>query len=292
MENEKEVKEEIKKEDNKNSSNGMKKMLVVVIILVLTILGLVGYITYDKLLSKEEPKTTTETNNNKKEETPKTDTNKKEENRELTKEEQEIFDNKIENLNSYFSKYFPLNNAKTVVSNDELLLYALIKIGFDKESFTGNDVNKIIKETFGNSVSVTNKDIICAIDNEPFYKYNAVSNTYTKTDYNHGHSGPGFMETKNYIESANIKDEKTVTINTKIVYVAYRADIWGPTSELYKTYLDAEKGQNPIYVDETEDGIEVTDSIYQKIKDKLPTTTYTFEKNSEGYYDLISVAIN
>jgi len=56
--------------------------------------------------------------------------------------------------------------------------------------------------------------------------------------------------------------------------------------------LDAEKRTNPVYQkNENEEPIEFNDSFYQSIKDKLPTTTYTFEKNDEGYYDLVSISI-
>ena len=286
-ENQVEEREIAKKIEPKKEEKKSKPLIVIIIILLLMVIGLGGYIAYEKLAPKEEPKKE-EKNKNKdkiKKEKP------KEENRELSETEKEKFEGIIENINSYFSQYYPITNAKNIINNDELLLFALIKIGYDKQTFTGSDVEKIIKENFGNSVSVTNKDIICPIDKEPFYTYNATSNTYTKAAYNHGHGGIGFMETKNYIESASIKDEKEITINTKILYLGYRSSTWGPTYEVFKTYNDAEKGNNPVYKDEKEEQIEFNDNFYQSIKDKIPTTTYTFEKNSEGYYDLINISI-
>lgn len=283
-ENEIAKKIEPKKEEKKS------KIFIVVIILIVVILGLVGYIAYDKLAPKEDNKIE-EKDKTKKEESKKEEP-KKEETRELSATEKEKFEEIIENINPYFSQYYPITNAKNIINNDELLSFALIKLGYDKQTFTGNDVDKIIKENFGNSVSVTNKDIICAIDNEPFYTYNATSNTYTKAAYNHGHGGQGFMLVKNYFESSNIKDEKTVTINTKVLYLGYVSSTWGPSYEVFKTYSDAEKRTNQVYQkNENEEPIEFNDSFYQSIKDKLPTTTYTFEKNDEGYYDLVSISI-
>ena len=288
-ENKTEEQEIAKKIEPTKKEKSSKSLVVIIIILIIAILGLVGYIAYDKLAQKEDKQTEEK---DKEKTTKEEEKEKKEENRELTQVEKEKFENIIKNINPYFSQYFPVNSPKNVINNDELLLFALIKLGFDKQTFTGNDVEKIIKDNFGNSVSVTNKDIMCSIDNNPFYTYDATSNTYTKaTNYNHGHDGPGFMETNNYFESSNIKDEKIVTINAKIMYLGYRSSTWGPTYEVFKTYDDAKKGTNAVYKDEKEEPIDFNDGFYQSIKDKLPTTTYTFEKNSEGYFDLVSVTI-
>lgn len=287
MENEE---NEIAKRIEPQKEEKKSKIFIVVIILIVVILGLVGYIAYDKLTQKEDNKI--EEKDKTKKEEPKKEEPQKEETRELSAVEKEKFEEIIENINPYFSQYYPITNVKNIINNDELLSFALIKIGYDKQTFTGNDVDKIIKENFGNSVSVTNKDIICAIDNEPFYTYNATSNTYTKAAYNHGHGGQGFMLVKNYFESSNIKDEKAVTINAKVLYLGYVSSTWGPSYEVFKTYLDAEKRTNPVYQkNESEEPIEFNDNFYQSIKDKLPTTTYTFEKNNEGYYDLVSISI-
>ena len=283
MENE--VKEEVKKE--KKQSKGL---LIAVIVLTVLVLGLVGYIVYDKEFKEKKENNITEKKDKKENTESKEKT--KDNSRELTNEEKEKFENVINKLNAHFSSLYPLNNPSTMINNDELLAFVLTEIGYSTQSFTGADVERVKNEYFGNSVKVTNKDIICQLDKQPFYTYNATTNTYTKTDYNHGHDGAGFMEAYYFFDSGNVTDEKTVTINSKIIYVGYRAGTWGPTYEIFSNYKDAKSSTNPIYTDESKDeGFEVNDSIYQKVKEKLPTTTYTFEKNSDGYYDLKSVLV-
>ena len=286
MENE--VKEELKEEINQPKNKKSKGLVIVIIILGLTVLGLVGYITYDKLSEKDSnPKTKEE---NKVKETKKEV--KKDNTRELTDDEKVRFQDIVTNVNKYFSKYYPITNPQTIIANDELLTFALVRIGYSNETFTGDEVVKIIKTYFGNSVSVTNKDIICGIDNEPFYTYNATTNTYKKSSYSHGHDGIGFMESEYFFESGSVKDDKEFTINAKILYAGYRSGTWGPTSEYFGNYEDARTGKNALYKSDNEDeDINLTDDLYQSIKDKFPTTTYKFEKNSEGYYDLLSVTI-
>lgn len=287
MENE--VKEEPKQEVKQEKKQG-KGLVIAVIILTILVLGLVGYIVYDKEFKtrNEKENNITENKNNK----DKTKTKEKEESRELTQEEKQKFGNVINKLNRHFSSLYPLSNPSTMIDNDELLAFVLTEIGYSKQSFTGSDVEKVKNEYFGNSVKVTNKDIICPIDKEPFYTYNSSTDTYTKTDYNHGHDGPGFMEAYYFFDSGNVTNEKTVTINSKIIYVGYRSGTWGPTYEVFSNYKDARYYTNPIYSDESKDeGFAVNDSIYQKVKEKLPTTAFKFEKNSDGYYDLISVSV-
>lgn len=276
---------EVKVEKNKRG----RGLVVLVVILSILVLGLAFYIAYDKglILNKKGQEQT----ENKKDVKDKED-DSKEEKRELTVSEKEKFEDVINKLNQYFSNYYPISNPKNIIGNDELLSFALTQIGYSKQSFTGDDVNKIINNYFGSSVSVTNKDIICPIDKEAFYTYNASTNTYAKSSYNHGHDGTGFMEANYFFESGYVEDEKTVTINSKIVYLGYRSGTWGPTYEYYSNYNDAKNGTNPVYKGDTSgEGLVLTDELYQSIKDNFPTTTFTFEKNSDGYYDLKTVSV-
>lgn len=281
-----EIKEELKQEFNQQNNKKSKGLIIVIIILGLVVLGLIGYIAYDKLSEKDSnPKTKEENKKDIKEVV-------KDTARELTDDEKNRFEDIITKINQYFSKYYPVTNPQTIIANDELLTFALVRIGYSNESFTGDEVVKIIKTYFGNSVSVTNKDIICAIDNEPFYTYNATTNMYKKSSYSHGHDGIGFMDSKYFFESGSVKDDKEFTINAKVLYAGYRSGTWGPTSEYFGSYEDAKKGTNALYKSDNEDeDINLTDDLYQSIKDKFPTTTYKFEKNSEGYYDLLSITV-
>ena len=275
-------------ENEVKSKKTNKGLIVIIIILILLVLGLVGYICYDKgLIFKSKSVVQEEERTTEKEEISTT--------RDLTEEEKKEFEDIITRINPYFSQYYPVNNLSAMVDNQELLLFVTRQLGFSRESFTASEVEEIVKKYFGNTLKVNHENILCSIDKEPYYIYDSSTSTYTKAPmdlYSHGHDGLGYMSVIYSFVSGKVKDEKTVEINSHLLYEGYRGSTWGPTTAYYSNYSDCKNYTNPVYEAENKDeDIEFTDQLYQSIKDKFPITTYTFEKNSEGYYDLISVMV-
>ena len=94
---------------------------------------------------------------------------------------------------------------------------------------------------------------------------------------------------KTFYVDGNIINDKTITINTKILYGNYCGDTCLPGYAYYLTVPF--EGSTPIFVSDDEGEFIVTEEKYNEISSKIPITTFTFERDDLGNYGLKSVKI-
>ncbi len=94
---------------------------------------------------------------------------------------------------------------------------------------------------------------------------------------------------KTFYVDGNIINDKTITINTKILYGNYCGDTCLPGYAYYLTV--PVEGSTPIFVSDAEGEFIVTEEKYNEISSKIPITTFTFERDDLGNYGLKSVKI-
>lgn len=246
----------------KKSNVGLVVGLVVVLVLsVLVSLGLLGYICYDKLL-KNDVKVVRNCSE--------VDVTVA---KDLSKEDVSIFLDRIELFNHALCEYYPLSDIGKV-PNQKLLSMAVGGFTSDVKAET------YIKSIIGDNVNVKHEDILCAYDNIPLYNYN---NGYYFVNNDHpGHGGSGRFIYTYFLGAVNQGDE--VIIKTNILY-SKPIELAGPTKSLYDGVDDSAK----LVLDEVEDS-KITEE-YEKIKDTLPVTTFTFKRSELAGFNLVSVDV-
>lgn len=245
-------------EEQKSSAG----LIAAVIVLVVFIICLLGYIGYDKLVVK--------TGNNEPEQT---------ETKELKESDVSEFLKRIDSMNSAICTNYPFTDINTIPTQ-KILSIGLGEV-FGTYSISSDYVENHIKYILGSNVIIKHEDYLCKVDNIPFYKYN---NGYYSFNQEHpGHGGGGGYLVTTFFKDASIKGN-TVTINTNLIYEV-SSDISGPTTSYYD---GASTNAKKIL-----DDIERTSlkSEYEKIKDTLPITTFTFTRSELGGFDLTSVTI-
>ena len=277
---------EEKKKKEENEAKSKKNNPVCVIILMVTLIVLFscvafagGMYYYENYLNdKREEKTTIEKKDSKKE---------TEEATELTEQEKQALDGIVSELNINFANYY--NRNLTSIPNQNLLFFALKKIGFNK-TISKEEIESIIRKYFGETIKVNHEPIKCNIANhEPLYNYE--NGTYTMNENHGGHGGSyngGADSELNFISGS--KKGNTITVDYKIAYYNHCAD----TCVLYALYDMVGEEKTLLYSTEKNNGaiepLIYTDDIYSSIKDKLHITKFTFEISDEEYH-LKSVSI-
>lgn len=265
-----------------------KGIITLISTLSVAVVGLSGYIVYDKFFSKNTKAPVKEK--------AKTE-NKKTSTRKLNESEISELMTKIKTYNKYISSNYPIKNISDF-SKDKLFDFS-IKIMINEDNSTDGDnisadkLDEIITKYFGNSIKLEHKDILCSNDNEILYNYNKENKTYS-INYNHpGHGGGAIGRDgyEHYIEGS-ISNETDIVISTKNLYSGYCSDICGPIDSYYKNFEDSVSGENPVIKkDNVNDDYLVTENDYDSIKDSIPITTYKFIKDKNGNYYLVSVSI-
>lgn len=274
-------------ENNNSNNKGTGGYKAVIVLLLLIILGGVGYFCYDKgiIFNKKDNSETKEEN-------------KKENNKErkLTEEEKEKFKERIETITNTFDMSFPIEDV-TKISNQELLSFASSMLMTDSNmngrpaKFSSEEVEKVITKYLGSNFKVTHENIVCSLDNVPFYDYDSTSKQYVFHENHPGHGGNGGVQGYYYFVDGKVTNENKIVINSHIIYGIYKGDTWGPQNSYYKSAKESQNGEPIIGKRDSDENIELTDDLYNSVKDKLPTTTYTFEKDKDGYYNLVSIQV-
>ena len=267
--------------EKKNS----KGLIILVVVLSILVVGLGGYIIYDKFLgdSTAEP-----TENNKTEQTE----------REVSQEEKDKILAIIDDINNYnLGKYDNLNPSE--LSNQDKLAFVSY-IVYDNQlngeegsmdGLTGTQVSDIYKKYFGSSQSLNNADVYLTSEQvDVLFKYDSSKNIYSnvkglyKTP-----AGYSISDAYSFINSATVEDDLyTVTVQT--LYTTPCNDICGP-GVIAGTYKDAANKTNALFVDEDkgwydDEGNVIMTKVeeeYNEVKDKMPEYTYTFALEDGNY---------
>jgi hypothetical protein len=201
------------------------------------------------------------------------------EKKELKESDVSDFLKRINAMNSSLCTSFPINDVKSLPTQSVLSI-GLGEV-FGTYSISSDYIENYIKYVIGDNISIKNEDYLCKLDKIAFYKY---ENGYYVYNQEHpGHGGGGGYIVKTFFKDAYIEKD-TVTINTNLLYEV-TGDVMGPTSR----YYDGVGEDKKIVLDEVDrDNIKAE---YEKIKDTLPITTYTFKRSELGGYNLESVNI-
>ena len=194
---------------------------------------------------------------------------------ELKESDVKVLMDRIDTMNNHIAKLYPISDVKTI-PNQDLLSMAL------SLSFTSADeVEKAIRSTIGDNVTVKHEDYLCNYDHTALMKYS--NGWYSYNNEHPGHGGGGGYTATAFFKSATLKGT-TLSINTNLLY-DYNGDIEGPNESYYDSMGENKK--------EVLHNIEKTSlkAEYEKIKDTLPITTFTFTQNAAGLYNLESVII-
>lgn len=203
---------------------------------------------------------------------------------EINEEDLTQISNRIDTINTNLAADFPIADV-TAIDNQKFLQMTLGNI------ITINVIDEQIVEDqiafyIGDNIKLKHEDYICNIDKQPFYKYNATNNWYEPNYENnlHGHGlDRNTYRVYNFFQSAKLEDD-VLTINYKNLY--YKVPEMGPPQmNLYDGPIG--KGKEVL----TNVTSEEVNSKYETIKDKLPITTYTFEKTKFNGYNLKSITI-
>ena len=200
----------------------------------------------------------------------------------------------VEKLAAAFSSYFPIEDVSKI--DNQLLLRFAQQMILDSYSngFTKEDIEAVINNYFGNSVKVTHENIKCEATWEQNGKTHPDLFLYDgngKYTYNSEHGGHGiggvFLKSK-YISTE--KNNNKIMINYKFIGF-YHSDIWGGETEddyidvIYKSEMPKNKRDDTgNCIDEKGNHIQCIDPF-----DYVPTTSFTYEKDSNGTYNLKSI---
>ena len=255
-------------EEKKKSNTGLK---VIIVILVLALLGVAGYICYDKgiiKLSKKEAKEDIIDNNK--------------HDKELSQGEIDDLTDFAKEISNNFAIYYPLEDFNEI-DNQELLFWAMRRIGFN-DLITEKEIEEQVAKYFGDKIKVKHEDIECPTDDEePIYLHE--DGGYVPNPNHFGHGMTQKPQAALFYVSGE-KENNLITANFKILY----SNTCGDTcflSSYYKSYEDSVKGINALLEgDENSEegpGVNLTEDLYKSVEVRIPVTTFKVEKTDMGY---------
>ena len=238
-------------------------LVVGLIISILCVLGLLGYIVYDKVQEKK-------TRN-----APIIEIEKK---INLKEADVENLLKRIDEMNAALYDEYPISDVNSLPTR------AVLSIGFNNiygaNYIPSSYIENHIKYIIGDNVNIKHEDYLCSYDNIAFWKY---ENDYYIINQEHpGHGGGNGFIISTFFKDASMDDD-TITINTNLLYEP-ASDVRGGPTTSYKASPGGEYVLNDIQIDNLK-------SEYEKIKDTLPITTYTFKRSKMAGYNLESVKI-
>lgn len=199
--------------------------------------------------------------------------------KELKESDVKDFLKRIDGMNSSLCTSYPISDINSIPTQ-QILSIGLGDI-FGTYSISSDYIENHIKYILGDNVNIKHEDYLCNLDNIAFYKYNNGFYSYNSEHPGHGAGGGYIVNT--FFKSAKIQDD-TVIIDTNLLYEV-STDISGPTTSYFDgASTDAKKVLSEIERDNLK-------SEYEKIKDTLPTTTFTFKRSELGGFNLESVVI-
>jgi len=268
---------------------------IIITILVILVLGLGGYLVYDKVIDKDNSNEVTKNNQGE----------NKEENFDLVEAKklvdkytlnnfffyQSIFDNKLNNSKKMYiaikntnsstvtincKDYFP--NAKYINGGYEIN-NSFCSDGMTTKLYKYEDLNKTYKELFGAS-----EELPKTYSNEVFdrFSYSDKYDAYVKLSCNCG-GAPALDSYYDVVSAKTLNDELYISVK----YIKF-SSYYNPTSsiEIY-SYL----GENEIYqIETTEHGLsnDQLKAVYDKEVNYLAEYIFKFKKNNDDYY-LVSI---
>ncbi len=255
-----------------------KGKTIVIVILVLAVLGLGGYIIYDKFVAKEDNKEEkTEVNNKTKEQ------------KENLDEVADILMNNLEKSHAWefiATKDNPNNIVfdKNMI-DDNVLATAIGSVwSTDSSSAKISDLNNLFKVY--NIENLNYKDISCFNNDGILYKYDDLAKEYKLNENHPGHGLPT-IPVPSYVKKNNIEkqnDEYILTVTT--IYSENPVDFEFISADPKGTIKIADFDSYML-----EDGsidtkklISDYENTFEDKKATYPKYKYTFQKDKDNYY--------
>ena len=243
-------------EVRKNNNN--TKYIIVIILLVLALIGVITYM----LLSNDNKDNKGKNNN----------TNIKDKMKEATDIDKEEIVRLIDNYNYSFSELYPVDSVNEF-PNQKKLEFLYKKLDNVWDGFTAKQLEEVANKYFTSDFSFNNEDISCP--HGVIFKYNPETSTYTRTDLL-GHGEDGFLSKAYFVDAKYNNDLYEVTVKTLYYYcsdICFVTEVYGSPNK-----------DDVVYDTMPADGDSIDPDIaYNKIKDKVKTTTYTFIKKDNNY---------
>lgn len=248
--------------------------VIIIVILVLAVLGLGGFIVYDKFIKEEE--TVIE------------DVEEEVEPVELAASHVEDLIEKVEVYNRFLYQYY-LVDENEELSNDDALYFVYRVLLTENKDITAENVSNTLTDYFGENKFKLD-DIVCDIDNETLYEYMSDTNIYVEKEHS-GHGGGRIVLSNiRYVSSRVVGDK--VTLITRNLYERSCSDVCGPLNAYYGNVDDMFNSENPVLGDQnSEEEIVLTSELFDSIESKVAKTTYNFIKEESGNYYLDSVSV-
>ena len=246
------------------------KGVIVIIILIIALLGISGYIIYDKAINKEGIRKE----------------KKEPEIKEVTEEEKNTLLEQINVYTPYFADSYPITE-KSTLDNQEVLYFASMQLENKFSDFMESDLEKVLEKYFGKDHPYVHEDIDCFAGDGVLYKYDSAKRTYEYEDM-HAHGGKTIYRSTVFFVEGKSEDDTTYKIQTQILYTTSAGDTVGPRD---RYYTSANQEYDDYILGPYGEDHEVTEEEYQSIKNKIPITTFTFEKDEDNNYGLKSVTI-
>jgi len=253
-----------------------KGLIVIIILLVIALVGTSGYIVYDKVIKKEEP--IKEKKDKPEEKEPVV--------REITEAEKTTLLDQINDYTTYFADSYPLSE-KSSFNNQDVLYFASMQLENRFSDFMESDLEKVLEKYFGKDHPYVHEDIDCFAGDGVLYKYDSAKRTYEYEDM-HAHGGKTIYRSTVFFVEGKSEDDTTYKIQTQILYTTSAGDTVGPRD---RYYTSANQEYDDYILGPYGEDHEVTEEEYQSIKDQIPITTFTFEKDEDNNYGLKSVTI-
>lgn len=267
--------------------------IVIIVIALLTIGVLIGYMVTGKIsATKPVPEIKVEVE------------------QKISDLEKERFMTMIGVYNEKFADYYSLTDMSKI-PNQQLLKFALFNQlnGYFDNTITAEQIEKYLHKYFGNQMNITHENVRCGMFHEDgqdaMFIYNPTTKTYSFNENHPGHGGgfSGFANIETFYLSGSKKDN-TYTVKVKLLYGDRIGGDIVPIECLPKAYYknqeEAKNETNPLIgnppaigtdVCEQPYPVQITPEDYARVKDQIPTTTFTFIKDSDGNYGLSKVTI-
>ena len=229
-------------------------LIIIIIILAILLLGLGGYLIYDKVLNNNDKANNTE-----------------------------VPDNSINNVKDIITNELYVlydKNSIAEITNQEKLKVAIRKMWKETSdpitTITADELENYYKKTSIGNLPIIHESIYSDIDNIPAYEFDARTNTYSSNNVV-GHGGNQIEPIYTRITDYNV-DGDTYKIAVQFIF----ADVYFD-EKIYATYNDAKNDTNEIANIPSYNGNDHLDNLkkyaeehYDELKDKLYTYNYTF----------------
>lgn len=238
--------------------------------------------------SKEEE---TENKKEKEEDNKNTTTNCKE-NKSSSEQAKTTSEQIINDIKNIYAAYYGSDFYTGIenIVNDKLVYRAIVANYKNGEPISEEQIKNYVNRYFGPYRKYTTDTIYCDVDKQPLFKFENGQYTLYNENNIHGHDSGKYYEghRSNYIDVISYTEsDNLITIQIKVLYGETCLATCGP--EIH--YSSNPSIPDNILTTKSENDYKITSEEYNEIKGKLPITTLTFNKNSDGTYYLSNASV-